>query len=256
MCILFIAIGQHPDHPLVVAANRDEYYRRPSREMHWWSDKPDLLAGRDLLAGGTWLGLHRSGAFAAVTNFRVPGENRRDARSRGELVVRFLDSGGDVESFQRFLEREHADFNPFNLVFGSATGVFSWGYEDPAARPLSRGFHSVSNGPMDRPWPKMSRGVGELARHVRGDSELSADVLLPVMLDSTPAPDAELPETGYGLQRERMLSPIFIRGVDYGTRTTSILLFGPQAVEVVEYPHGDSRATTSGNRFLISTGKP
>ncbi len=252
MCILFLAIRRHRDYPLVIAANRDEYHDRPSRGMHWWEDEPDILAGRDLTAGGTWLGVHRNGAFAAVTNFRGVGGQRADARSRGELVSRFLASGGIVEDYHRFLARDHWKYNPFNLVYGNRDGLFTWGHDDPEARPLGDGFHSVSNGPMDQPWPKMSRGVAELSRHVRGDETLLAESLLPVMLDAAPAPDSELPDTGYGLERERLLSPIFIRGDTYGTRATTILLYRRERVEIVEYAHGRRDALTEGNRFELT----
>ena len=253
MCILFIAVDQHPEYPLVIAANRDEYYRRPSREMHWWRDRPGVLAGRDLLAGGTWLGMHRGGAFAAVTNFRRPMACPEGMRSRGELVARFLDGQGNVASFASFLNREHNQYNPFNLVFGHPSGLLTWGHDDPVARPLSSGFHSVSNGPMDHLWPKMSRGVSELSRLIGSDDVLTADALLPIMLDQTQVPDGELPDTGFDLARERALSPIFVRGTDYGTRTTTILLFGQGAVDITEYRHDGRTSGLSKSRFQITS---
>ena len=250
MCILFIALNQHPRYPLVIAANRDEYHARPSLSMHWWEDRPRIFAGRDCTAGGTWLGINRDGAFAAVTNFRTGESPRGDARSRGELAVRFLESSGDPADFHGFLRRHHHEYNPFNLVFGDRWGLCAWGYDDPGSRPLDSGFHSVSNGPMDTVWPKMSRGVTGLARHIRDDPDIGPETLLPLMLDTTPAPDTEVPG-GPDLEEERLLSPIYIRGKEYGTRTTTILLFREDGIDIAEYGHEPGQPATSANRFDI-----
>lgn len=251
MCILFIALGQHPDHPLVIAANRDEFHARPSRAMHWWPDRPGIFAGRDLTAGGTWLGVNRRGCFAAVTNFRTAAARQPGARSRGELVANFLAGDGDTGAYGDFLSRHHQEFSPFNLVFGDQDQLCTWGHHSPQLRPLAPGFHSVSNGPVDTVWPKMSRGVAELSRHVRVDSELDAEALLPIMLDRSPAPDDELPDTGLDREREKWLSPIYILGPEYGTRTTSILLFRRDAMIISEYDHGSDEPTLSGREHHL-----
>ncbi len=251
MCILFIALNQHPRYPLIISANRDEYHARPSVSMHWWEDRPYIFAGRDCSAGGTWLGINRSGAFAAVTNFRTGGGYRADARSRGELAVRYLESSGNPADFHGFLQQHHRKFNPFNLVFGDRRGLYAWGYDNPRARPLESGFHSVSNGPMDTVWPKMSRGVTGLAGHIRDDPDIGPETLLPLMLDTTSASDTDLPGGGPDRERERRLSPIYIRGEEYGTRTTTILLFQEDGISIAEYEHGPGQPTASANRFHI-----
>lgn len=251
MCILFAALNRHPRYPLVIAANRDEYHARPSLSMHWWEDRPQIFAGRDCSAGGTWLGISRSGEFAAVTNFRSGEGHRADLRSRGELAVRYLEMSGNPAEFHDFLRSHHHEYNPFNLVYGDRYGLFAWGYDIPAARPLGTGFHSVSNGSMDQVWPKMSRGVTELARQIRSDPDLGPESLLPLMLDTTPAPDAELAGIGPDIEKERRLSPIFIRGAEYGTRTTTILLFGENGIRVAEYEHDPAGSAASANRFDI-----
>lgn len=251
MCILFIALDKHPDYPLVIAANRDEYHARPSRSMHWWEDKPEIFAGRDLTAGGTWLGVNAAGAFAAVTNFRSGEDRQGGARSRGELVAGFLQDGTDPESYGDFLQRHHHEFSPFNLVFGNQSKLFTWGHDLPRVRALSPGFHSVSNGPMDTVWPKMSRGVKELSMHIRVDRQLEGNSLLPIMLDRSPAPDVELPQTGLGRDKERWLSPIYIQGPQYGTRTTSILLFQRDGIDINEYEHSPVAPSLKGNHHRI-----
>ena len=124
MCILFIAIDRHSSHPLIVAANRDEFHARPSEAMHHWPDFPAILAGRDRQAGGTWLGFNRRGRFAAVTNIRTPGLNDATAQSRGELVARFLRDQDSVADFSAYLADRHNRFNPFNLVYGSADELY------------------------------------------------------------------------------------------------------------------------------------
>ncbi|MDE0094990.1 MAG: NRDE family protein [Gammaproteobacteria bacterium] len=251
MCILFVALNQHPRYPLIIAANRDEYHARPSLSMHWWEDRPRIFAGRDLSAGGTWLGINRDGAFAAVTNFRTGEDHRADGRSRGELAVRYLESSGTPADFHGFLRQHHHEYNPFNLVYGDRRGLHTWGYDNPGARALDSGFHSVSNGPMDTIWPKMSRGVTGLARQIRDHPDIGPETLLPLMLDTTPAPDGDLPGGGPDLERERQLSPIYIRGEEYGTRTTTILLFREDGIGISEYEHGPERPATSANRFHV-----
>ena len=243
MCILFFALGQHPDYPLIVAANRDEYHRRPSESMHEWPDHPGIIAGRDLQAGGTWLGINRQGRFAAVTNFREGANTRLDKRSRGELVSHYLLSEADRQhQFEEFLQRHHSDYNPFNLVFGDADDIRAWDHRSTRVRELGTGFHSVSNGPIDEPWPKMSLGVEKITAAISRRDDLDIANLTFMMQDQTQAATELMPHTGVDAELERQLSSIFIRGESYGTRTTTILLFGREQVQIVEQdylPNGD-----------------
>ena len=237
MCILFIAIAQHSDYPLIVAANRDEYYARPSAQMHFWPDHPGILAGRDELAGGTWLGVNRKGQFAAVTNFRDRLHRKKDARSRGELVTRFLtgeDRQQHMQRFHQFLDAEHGHYNPFNFLYGDTRSVWAWGHVDNTPTQLTPGFHSVSNGPIDQSWPKMSRGVEKLTQYIKQSDRIDSDKLLDIMRDTTQADTAVLPDTGIGSVRERQLSSIFVRSSDYGTRTTTLLRFSHSQIEITE----------------------
>lgn len=245
-----MAIRQHPLYPLVIAANRDEYHARPAAEMAFWPDQQHILAGRDLQAGGSWLGINKQGQFAAVTNYRLPGASRDDARSRGELVSLAL---GDTDKFEQHLARNQHQYNPFNLVFGDISLLRFWGYGSQGAIPAGNGFHSISNGPIDEIWPKMSRGVAELSTYISASADLSLDKLLPIMLDRTQAPEEHLPATGIGLQRERELSSIFIQGALYGTRTTTLLLYGrDQRLQVLEVQHAPERPAISCRQFSLS----
>lgn len=255
MCILFIAIAQHPDYPLIVAANRDEYYARPSEQMHFWQDHSEVLAGRDKQAGGTWLGINRNGQFAAVTNFRDRLHYRKDARSRGELVTRFLTGDyrqNHIRQFHRFLDSQHGYYNPFNLLYGDLQSVWAWSHVETTPAQLSPGFHSVSNGPIDQPWPKMSRGVEKLTQYIQKTDQINSDELLEIMRDSTQADLSLLPDTGIGSDRERQLSSIFVRSNDYGTRTTSLLRFSDTRIDITECNYSTSGTPTSLVDFTLT----
>ena len=255
MCILFIALGEHADYPLIVAANRDEYFARASEPMHFWPDRPEILAGRDTRAGGTWLGINTEGRFAAVTNFRDMANIRNDARSRGELVTRFLSQDSRpqaLQNFHRFLSGEHHRYNPFNLIYGDMESVWAWGHRGHHHTRLSRGFHSVSNGPIDQVWPKMSRGVEKLTQYIRDSQRIDSTQLLNIMRDSTQAEIEQLPDTGVDTNRERQLSSIFVRGGDYGTRTTTLLKFSRWCVEIMECNYSSEGEAVQTNEFSVT----
>ena len=256
MCILFIAINQHPDYPLVIAANRDEYHTRASRPMHWWDDKQEILAGRDLVAGGTWLGINDSGQFSAITNYRDPQRNREDALSRGELPVRFLQKSisnptVSADQYEGFLATEHSQYNPFNLVYGNHKALYVWGHGASKSRRLGAGCYSLSNGHIDQHWPKMSRGVRLLSNLVSKPEAPTFADLLPIMMDSERAPANQLPETGVDADTESALSSIFIKGEKYGTRTTTLLLFSTNNVEIAEFNYDAHANQTSAAQFDI-----
>lgn len=219
MCLIAIAWRAHPRWPLVVAANRDEWRDRPAAPAGWWADAPDVLAGRDLRAGGTWMGITRGGRFAAVTNFRDPADKRSDARSRGELVARFLRGNDDPRAFLEALAAEAGAYNGFNLLAGDGDALWYFGSREGEARPVDPGIHALSNHLLDEPWPKVRRAREAMAADVAGD----AGALFAMLGDTTPGADAELPDTGVGLAWERRLSPALITGPDYGTRASTVV---------------------------------
>lgn len=228
MCLILLAHEAHGRFPLVVAANRDEFYARPTLPAAWWADAPDVLGGRDLRGGGSWLGVTRSGRWAAVTNFREPAVERPGARSRGELVGDFLrgtDSPADY--LDRLLSRADA-YHGFNLLVGEPGAIYWLSNRAPpesaaAPVPLRPGVHGLSNHLLDTPWPKVERGRRAM-EDLLGEAEPATDRMLEILLDRTVAADHDLPDTGIGADLERALSTLFIVTPDYGTRASTALL--------------------------------
>lgn len=223
MCTLLFATGVHPRYRLVLAANRDELYARPSASAHWWADAPQVFAGRDRLAGGTWLGVTRGGRWAALTNVRDPKDVRVGGPSRGELVAAYLRGDAPPGAYLRALVPALPRYAGFNLVVGDADGAWYLSDREGAPRPLPPGLYGVSNAQLDTPWPKVMRGKAGLAELVAGE-EIGLQALLGVVSDRTPAPDEALPDTGVGLALERLLSPLFVATPAYGTCCQTALL--------------------------------
>lgn len=221
MCLILFAWKQHPDFPLIVAANRDEFYDRPSEPAHWWADQPEIFAGRDLRAGGTWMGVSKSGRFAALTNYRDPSRHRDGADSRGEIVAEALLTN-EPESFLRTLQARSERFNPFNLLLADTDTL--WCLESVSGRlqPVEAGVHGLSNAQLDTPWPKVVRGKRALAQSLGGLPD--TDGLFALLSDKTIAADSDLPQTGVPLEWERMLSASLIQAPGYGTRSQTVVL--------------------------------
>ena len=252
MCILFLAIKQHPNYPLIIAANRDEYHNRPSLPMHYWEDQPEILAGRDKRAGGTWLGVNRNGRFSAVTNFRTGQSISESARSRGELVTRFLSDNDSIENFLDLLRTTNSQYSPFNLVFGHRDDIRVFCNQDQTITSLSAGFHSISNGYIDHHWPKMHAGINQLESFVKNNNRMDIDQLNLIMHDQTQAKESDLPETGVSKAVERFISSIFIIGESYGTRTTSYVFYTASALQVYELNYDPSGDETGKQTFTVT----
>jgi len=224
MCLILIAWRVHPDYPLVVAANRDEFFARPTEPAAFWKDAPQVLAGRDLEAGGTWLGITRSGRFAALTNFRDPAQNRDGAPSRGGLVADFL--SGD-EAPQAYLERiafHGSQCNGYNLLVGDGETLWWSSNMGGESRPLQPGVYGVSNHLLDTPWPKVGAGKTALAPAL--DRLPDDRALFDLLQDDEIHADEDLPQTGIPLDWERLLSSAFVKSSDYGTRSSTVLTIG------------------------------
>lgn len=243
MCLIVFAWRPEHDVPLMLAANRDEFYARPTLPLTAWEDAPHVLAGRDLEAGGTWLGLGPGGRFAALTNIRDP-DQPTGHRSRGDLVARFLTSGIGLDDYLREVRGRSAEYAGFNLLLGTvAPGqlprlmYFNAREGEPVA--LAAGVYGLSNAALNSPWPKLIKAREALAAELDDAME---DKLLAVLNDPEPATDADLPDTGVGLATERLLSSVFIASPSYGTRASTLVKLradgGRRIVERSYGPYG------------------
>ncbi|HTV95359.1 MAG TPA: NRDE family protein [Steroidobacteraceae bacterium] len=248
MCLILLVWRAHPDFPCVLAANRDEFHDRASAAADWWPGSAGILAGRDLQAGGTWLGVTRRGRFAALTNFRDGGARRADAPSRGALVSELLESGRSVESSVRHLQRVGGDYNPFNAIFSDGVRLGIYESARGEGRELGPGIFGLSNHLLDTPWPKVRNAKSALAAALADVQDDSA--ILRLLRDERRAPDAELPRTGASLEWERLLSSAFVRAEDYGTRCSTVLRIDAKGhAEFTEWTW-DAAGTEAGRRHF------
>ena len=226
MCLIVVACGLRADFPLIVAANRDEFFARPTDPARFWPDAPTLLAGRDREQGGTWLGVTRSGRVAAVTNFRDGGRRRTGRHSRGWLVRDFLLSDATPHTFLQTVHAERRDYDGFNLIVGTAQRLVHYSNETAEKSELGPGVHGLSNHLLNTPWPKVERAKARLASLASVPAGDLNDRLFELLSDDAQAADHELPSTGVSLEWERLLSSAFIRTQDYGTRSSTTVLAG------------------------------
>ena len=236
MCL--IAWNWQPDaeQPLLLIANRDEFYARPTLPLHRWADAP-ISAGKDLQAGGTWLGLAPDGRMAALTNVRDPRKQRADAPSRGALVSHFLSGKSDAHHYLQSIVESAPQFNPFNLLVYDGQTLL--GFESQGARIVSMqpGIAAVSNAGFDTPWPKLvalKSGLQDWLAQQSATQGSSREALFELLAHDQPVPDAQLPDTGIPIERERALSSAFIRGSDYGTRASSLVMLRRNSARFME----------------------
>lgn len=250
MCLFIAGVGLAPHYSLVIIANRDELYSRPTRAAAWWDTDPPLLGGRDLEAGGTWLAMTAAGRWAAATNVRAPGARVGGKRSRGLLITDFLAGNETPTTFLDTLVATRARYNGYNFICGDTRETFCYSNWDNRAHRLDPGLHAVSNHLLDTPWPKVTRAKQAVAALIEQHTALDPDMFIPTMHDTSPADDASLPDTGLDLARERALSPIFTRTEHYGTRNTTVILFGVDGtVRFLERSYRSNGATTDTRRF-------
>ena len=224
MCLLILAHHSRADYPLIIAANRDEFFDRPTRPLVFWPEHTDILAGRDLQAGGTWMGLHRNGRLAAITNFREPARMRPEAPTRGHLVRDFIGGDDKAAIYLEKLNCHPRRYNGFNLIAGRVGALFYYGNRGAAPQPLEAGIHGLSNHLLDTPWPKVERAKRAMAAIVGQTGPPDPEDLLAFLEDRHQPPDADLPQTGVGLEWERILGSVFIQSPTYGTRASSVLI--------------------------------
>lgn len=225
MCLILFAYKMHPSYRLIVAANRDEFYERPSSPSEFWEDAPQVLAGRDLKEGGTWLGITREGKFAAITNYRDPAAIKTGAPSRGKLVSNFLTGPESAASYLKKVSRQAHKYNGFNLICGDDADIFVYSNRADVQK-LEAGIYGLSNRLLDSSWPKVMRGKKALTEAMMEKGAALETTIFTILANRKIAPDKKLPSTGIGLEWERLLSSIFIESPGYGTRSSTVLLIG------------------------------
>jgi len=227
MCLILLAVAASDEYPLIIAANRDEFFERPTQSADFWPGT-GLLAGKDLRQGGSWFGVSRQGRLAMVTNVRTPAVET-SSLSRGHLVRDFLLSGTSAASFIAGVVEPPERYPGFNLILGSLESLyFASNRSTGCGGVIPSGIHGLSNASLDTPWPKVERGRTELKKLLDSGRQDVIGGLFALLQDRTLASDAELPETGVSLEWERVLSARFIHSRDYGTRASTLLLVDRQ----------------------------
>ncbi|HPC85219.1 MAG TPA: NRDE family protein [Smithellaceae bacterium] len=251
MCLILFAYHVHPDYRLILAANRDEFYDRPSAPADFWSRHPQVLAGMDLKEKGTWLGVTKEGKFAAITNYRDPASWKADAPSRGKLVSRYLTGSAGPEKYLRRMVGRADAYNGFNLLLGDGADLFVYSNRGDVHR-LSSGIYGLSNELLDTPWPKVRRGKRLLEKALAKRGKELEEALFDLLSDRAVPPDGSLPDTGIGLEWERLLAPMFIKSPVYGTRSSTLLLIGKnKRIKLIEKTYNGEEEPWLVSRFAF-----
>jgi len=222
MCLLLLSYKTNPNYKLIVAANRDEFYDRPALLLHNWKNHPELFAGKDLKGNGTWLGITKKGKIAAITNYRDMSKIKDNAPTRGKLITDFLLDEMPAEQYTNLLLKTADIYNGYNLIYGNSDNLYYFSNISKEPVKLSKGIYGVSNHLLDSPWPKVVKSKKIFSELINEPSP-SKDKLFDLLQDEEIYPDESLPETGLGIELERMVSPIFTVTEKYGTRSSSVI---------------------------------
>lgn len=223
MCLILFSWNHHPKYKLIVAANRDEFYARPTAQAHFWKENPKILAGRDLQAGGTWLGIAKSGLFTAVTNYRDLSTIKENAVSRGSLTKDYLESRFDPEEYLKGISSRKDQYNGFNLIVSDLKAICYYSNKEDRIRNLDRGIYGLSNHLLDTPWPKVENGKLFFKKIIQREEFTNEDLFV-LLRNVDQAKEELLPSTGISVDWEKSLSSIFIKTPDYGTYCSTVLL--------------------------------
>ena len=225
MCLILIASHLHPEYPLIIAANRDEFYHRPTAPLAFWADHPEVLAGKDLHGTGTWLGVSDTGRIAAVTNFRDPSNDKPNPLSRGVLASHFLMGSQSPGIYIDRIRGTGDLYNGFNLIIGDINELWWFSNINGASLKLNAGVHGICNHLLDTPWPKLEKAKTLFRDIIMHERALDPENIFDMLSDTEYPPEDLLPDTGIGPDWERVLSPIFVLSDVYGTRSSSIILY-------------------------------
>ena len=237
MCLIAFSYKHHPDYDLILAANRDE-----------------LLAGKDMEAGGTWLGITKTGQFSALTNYRDPESHKQDAPSRGHLPLEYLTDDIHPKEYLQKVRIKASQYNGFNLLAGKPRSLYYISNKTLNIEKIQPGMHGISNHLLDTPWPKVEKARSRLER-ITIEPDFSTDAIFEMLRDQTKAPSPLLPDTGVGMEKEKELSSIFIDMEQYGTRSSTVLLIDRDEHVTFEeryYNSGDNEIGERTFSFTIS----
>jgi len=252
MCLIVFAWQSHPGYRLVLAANRDELHARPTRELHWWPDRPGILAGRDLKAGGTWLAASRMGRFATVTNYREGQPNKAGLQSRGELVTDFVTGDSSPEAFVRQIEDER--YAGFSLLVAASDALWYVSNRGDSPVQLAPGIYGLSNATLDTPWSKLVRSRDRLAAALE-TGDIDDDTLIGILSDRAPAPVADVKDDALPFELARAVTAPFIVAPDYGTRCTTVMRWrNDDTVAVTERRFDASGENTGEEMYRFGIG--
>lgn len=239
MCLITFAYQQHPEYSLIMVANRDEFYARPTLDMHFWENDPNVLAGKDLEQSGTWLGMNKSGKLTAVTNFRDGTNRESNLKSRGALTRRFLTEEIPAKTYLQELATDGCSYGGFNLLLGDTTGLYYCSNKGAPSERIAPGVHGLSNAYLDSSWPKVDAAKQGLAKLIK--NELTLELLAELLHSEHQAADEDLPNTGISYEWEKQLSASFINIPNYGTRATTVLLQKPSGeTQIAEFRFNQS----------------
>lgn len=225
MCLIAFAYKSHPDYKLILAANRDEFYERPARGAQFWEEEgyTDILAGKDLEAGGTWMGINKNKQWSALTNYRDPSWQRQDPPSRGELVLKYLNSDAGIPAYLEQLKEQAGKYMGFNLLVGDPDKLFHYSNHSEKITRITPGIHGVSNALLNSPWPKLEQAKSDL-KNIISTENFNTEELFGMLGNAETASDEQLPDTGIPKEWEKAVSSIFIKTEQYGTRCSTVLL--------------------------------
>ncbi len=253
MCLLVFALQQHESLPLIVAGNRDEFHARPAQAARWWPDKPQILGGRDLQAGGTWLAAHRGGRFAAVTNYRDAQRERAGLRSRGHLITGFLDAGGSIADYLDSIDGDA--YAGFNLLVSDGRSAAYLSNRGGGMRELPPGIYGLSNATLDDPWTKVTRTKSRLGTLLE-EGNVNESSLMRLLADRDKASADEVDTNGLSFEMAHALTAPFIVHPVYGTRCSTVLLFDAAGkVSFVERRFDADGRQTGESRYAFASGQ-
>lgn len=249
MCTILFAFKQHPKYKLIVAANRDEFYERPTAKAHYWNDYPNILAGRDLEKMGTWMGVATSGRFSALTNYRDPKESVVGKLSRGMLVADMLKDTQHPKHYLETVKKNNHLYPGFNLLVGDMNELYYYSNIANHIEMIDPGIHGVSNHLLNTNWPKVTMGKQQLQKIIQQNESQMVEQLFTLLQNKDTYPDELLPSTGVSLEWERTLSSLFIESPSYGTRSSTIILISKTEIQFVERVY--AKAGASEQKYTI-----